>query len=145
MTIASYISDVVKAVRGKEQFIHGSKTISEYFTNIESAIFGRKGIEHFTDSTAMESTTRANSMAATGFVFSTILALVFAILYAYGAANLSYCYNIQQGASSSTATLWALLAFLFCGWYYPYYALLLNPICGFAAGKNKVQLGGRRY
>jgi hypothetical protein len=145
MTIVSYVSNVVEAFRGKEQFIHGSKAISEYFANIESAIFGKKGIEHFADSSITDTTKRSDSMAATGFVFSMFFTIILFVLYAYGAASLSYCYNIQQGASSGTATLWAVLAFLFCGWYYPYYALLLHPVCGFATGKNKGLVGGRRY
>ena len=65
--------------------------------------------------------------------FAAIAALISALpllLTCYGAARLSWCLNHSYG--------WAFLCFLFPAFYYPYYALFLNPVC------NPVMTGGRR-
>ena len=65
-----------------------------------------------------------------GAIFMLVLGLLPAFLFAYGAAKLSWCLNNSYG--------WSFLCFLFPGFYYPYYAIFLNPLC--AVG----QVGGRR-
>jgi len=58
-----------------------------------------------------------------------ILALLLMILVSFGAAKLSYCYNMYMGSSEGVAFLWSILSFLFSGFYYPFYALFLDPLC----------------
>ena len=53
-----------------------------------------------------------------GVNFSVSLGLIFSILFAYGAAKLSYDRFRSVG--------WAVLAFLFSGFYYPYYAVFVS-------------------
>ena len=54
----------------------------------------------------------------TGFVMSVSISLIFTLIFSYGAAKLSYDMFHSVG--------WAVLAFLFSGVYYPYYALFLS-------------------
>jgi hypothetical protein len=58
-----------------------------------------------------------------------MLALLLMIIVSFGAAKLSYCYNIYMGSSEGVAFLWSLLSFFFSGFYYPFYALFLDPLC----------------
>ena len=65
-------------------------------------------------------------------------AAIFAFVYCYGAAKLSYNYNMAN--NGSMIYLWCILCFFFATMYYPYYAFFLNPIIPTAA----VVVGGRR-
>ena len=56
-----------------------------------------------------------------------IFIVIFFLLSAYGAARLSYYYNMSIGNSGS-AIFWSILAFLFNDLYYPYYSFFLNPL-----------------
>ncbi len=82
---------------------------------------------------------KSSSLMITG-VLTFILTLMIWFAAGYGAAKLSYCYNIHIGNSSGTAVVWSFLAFIFAGFYYPYYGLFLNPLCSIPM----VQSGGRR-
>jgi hypothetical protein len=62
------------------------------------------------------------------FVFVILLIMTFGFLYSYGAAKLSWNYNIHVGNSSGAAFTNSILAFIFSTYYYPLYALLLSPI-----------------
>lgn len=53
-----------------------------------------------------------------GVMMTVSLTLIFSILFSYGAAKLSYDTFHSVG--------WAVLAFIFSGFYYPYYALFVN-------------------
>ena len=53
-----------------------------------------------------------------GLNFSVSLGLIFSLLFSYGAAKLSYDRFRSIG--------WAVLAFLFSGFYYPYYVLFVS-------------------
>lgn len=90
------------------------RTYKEYFTNMYK--------ENFTSTTL----TKADKVAVYTYV---VLAVLFTILYSYGAARLSWCYNIHIGNSKSEAFMWALLNLFFSSIYYPYYAIFLNPLC----------------
>jgi hypothetical protein len=56
-----------------------------------------------------------------------IIRVILFIIFAYGAARLSYYYNVSTGNSGS-ATFWPILAFFGSEFYYPYYAYALNPL-----------------
>jgi len=66
------------------------------------------------------------------------LAALFTFLYCYGAAKLSYSYNMAN--NGSMIYLWCILCFFFAAIYYPYYAFFLNPVLPIAT----VMVGGRR-
>jgi hypothetical protein len=65
-----------------------------------------------------------------------LIFFAFGILYCYGAAKLSYSYNMSIGNGGS-AFFWAVLCYFFAAIYYPYYAIMLNPV-------GSVMSGGRR-
>lgn len=56
-----------------------------------------------------------------------ILLVIILIISSYGAARLSYYYNMSTG-NSGWAIFWSVLAFLFSDTYYPYYSFFLNPL-----------------
>lgn len=62
--------------------------------------------------------------------FNTILIvyIVCNLLFGWGAASLSYQYNVAIGTSSTMTVVYSVLAFIFSVVYYPFYALLLNPL-----------------
>jgi hypothetical protein len=70
-----------------------------------------------------------------------LLMFVLSILVAFGAARQSYCYNIYIGNTEGVAILFGVLCFFFPHFYYPFYALFLNPVCDLGK-KNKGVLGG---
>jgi hypothetical protein len=65
--------------------------------------------------------------------------IIIIILGLFGAAKLSWCYNTFYGMSEGEKAIWAVLCFFFAGFYYPFYALLLDPVCGRVA-----QRGGKK-
>ena len=69
-----------------------------------------------------------------------LLMISLAIATCVGSSRLSYCYNISIGNTGDVAFLFAFLCFFFPTFYYPYYALFLNPVCIAPRGI----LGGRR-
>ena len=74
-------------------------------------------------------------------LFLSILTLFIILSNCYGAARLSWCYNTFYGVPENNKFGWALLCFLFPGFYYPFYATSLDPVCGRVAqrgGKRKV-------
>ena len=111
--------------------------IGQYFLRLLKAILG---YEAFTNSGEM------NTGAVAGMGFIIFLVFLFAIANAFGAAYQSYCYNIYIGNTSGVAIVYAILCSLFPHFYYPFYAIFLNPIC-LMKPKNKgnmVLSGGRR-
>ena len=91
--------------------------------------------------------TTALARAASAIFLYSIFALVVYLAFGLGAARLSYCYSMYSGNDTVTAILFAALAFFFPGIYYPFYALLLNPVCGMARRNKGVMgslIGGRR-
>jgi hypothetical protein len=68
-----------------------------------------------------------------------ILTLIYGFLYSYGAARLSYAYCLYSG--NNFAAFWSVVCFFFSGFYYPYYALMLNPTLSLIP---EVMKGGKR-
>ena len=65
-----------------------------------------------------------------------LIFFLFGIIYCYGAAKLSYNYNMSIGNGGS-AFMWAFICYFFAAIYYPYYAIMLNPV-------GSTMSGGRR-
>lgn len=72
-----------------------------------------------------------------GRMVGNILLVVFYIIFCYGAARLSYFYNMNNG-NSGYAILWSILAFIFADVYYPMYSFFLNPQS--AKGRNNIPM-----
>jgi len=70
---------------------------------------------------------KKNPGLASMAIFVFVLFFFYGVAYCYGAAKLSYNYNISIG-NVWTAVQWAILCYFFAGLYYPYYAIFLNPI-----------------
>ena len=63
--------------------------------------------------------------------------IVYLIIYAYGAARLSYFYNMNNGNQGS-AIFYSVLAFIFADFYYIMYSYFLNPQS--AKARNNISL-----
>lgn len=94
-------------------------------------------------------TTGSAPISKEGGIMATLGALSFfgiflvTILASFGAARLSWCYNMYIGNSTGISAVYAFLAFMFSGFYYPFYAWFLNPTCGSKAA-GATLMGGRR-
>jgi hypothetical protein len=108
------------------------RTWRQYFLNVIHAV---RGDEQFTGSSTPD------AEAFMGFeLFLIIFILIIAIAVCYGAARLSWCYGTFNGDSTTSKVIFSTLCFIFPNFYYPFYALFLNPVCG----RTKNQSGGRR-
>ena len=67
--------------------------------------------------------------------------LIGSFIFSYGAAKLSYNYNMSMN-NGSLVYFWCLLCFFFSSIYYPYYAFFLNPVLPIAM--VGVSVGGKR-
>lgn len=112
-----------------------SSSISQIVAMVANAVTGKKGEEQFTEASV-----------GTTLLYSILFSLFILFMVSFGAARLSYCYNIYTGNSGGTAFIWSILAFFFSGIYYPFYALVLNPVCSLptaaAAGAFRASGGG---
>jgi hypothetical protein len=82
-----------------------------------------------------------SEMGGVAAILMFLVALIFYFSYAYGAAKLSWHYNIYVGNGSGSAFFYSLVCFFFSGLYYPFYALFLNPL---SSMKRANLVGGRR-
>jgi len=98
-------------------------TWGDYFANIWLALQGKKNCSKEDLDEVKESF--SNNGNAYGIIVI-IPALIIALSYSFGAAMLSYHYNVYKG--NSGAVVWAILAYFFSGLYYPYYAFFLDPL-----------------
>ena len=62
-----------------------------------------------------------------------------AFLIGYGAARLSFCYNQSIGTSIELTYLYAIVCFFFSFVYYPFYAIMLNPLCNRRVNNGSVR------
>ena len=86
-----------------------------------------KPYENFTDISEEEATA-----VGTFIAFFIIL-----MISSYGAARLSYFYNMNTG-NSRNAVFWSVLAFMFSDFYYPMYSFFLNPQS--VKGRNNIPI-----
>lgn len=81
------------------------------------------------DKTNENFTSSVNGGEAVGIVISyVVIAIIFMIIFDYGAARLSYFYNMSTGNTGGFIYFWAILCFFFSDFYYPFYSFFLNPI-----------------
>lgn len=96
----------------------------------------QKRAEGYQDTATQATKAAVDATAASyGVGVLTLLAvyIIFAVLVAYGAAKLSWNYNMFIGNPSWKAFMYSLLAFLFSEFYYPMYAYFLDPVPGLTA------------
>ena len=79
-------------------------------------------------------TTSDTQVTQTAFIVGFV---IWVLISAYGAARLSYFYNMNTG-NSGYALFWSILAFLFADIYYPMYSFFLNPQS--ARGRNNIPM-----
>lgn len=70
-------------------------------------------------------------------MFTLLFLVLFALISGYGAARLSYFYNMNTG-NSGYALFYSILAFLFADFYYPMYSFFLNPLS--ARSRNNISV-----
>lgn len=116
MTWQGYISNLVLALQGKP-----SQGANEQFQG--------------------QSPQADIATTASAIILYIIIVVGFCVMYSYGAARTSYCYNVYIGNSEGSAWFWSILAFFFSGFYYPIHALFLSPLCSLPV---KAMIGGRR-
>ena len=100
---------------------------SNYILNVAAAVSGKE--EGFRADHPEAGPLMQYSMAVI------IIYLVFIFVFSYGAAKLSYAYNVSIGTSSGMTMVYSVLSFFLSSLYYPYYAMFLNPV-GQKKGKN---------
>ena len=115
-------------------------TAIRYGSNVANTVLG---VEGFTEDSSGNVVMHMNRMHRyiDIIALSSLLGLAIALIAAVGAARQSYCYNIYIGNTEGVAILFAILCFFFPQFYYPFYAMLLNPVCDLGR-KNKGVLGG---
>ena len=105
-----------------------------YLVNVAAAITGRDGFQ-------MSSTEVTASMVFLGVAF------IYMVMYAYGAASLSYNYNVYVGNTGGIVWVYTILSFIFSSLYYPFYAVFLSPPLGRAPNSGNItnvsQQGGK--
>lgn len=57
-----------------------------------------------------------------------IIYIIVLLIVAFGAAKLSYSYNMFIGTSNGMSIVYAVLAFIFSELYYPFYAYFIDPL-----------------
>jgi len=117
-------------------------SVKEYVGNVYNAVAGVKPKEKEPFATSAETPTSNAPLG--GLVLISILFFLYFFITSYGAAKLSYCYNISIGNSKAAATAWSILCFFFSGFYYPIYGLFLAPLCSKTTNAAAVLTGGRR-
>lgn len=103
-------------------------------------ILGLIAAKQYLDSTRdsfRDSGSTEDAGISTGMIILIVVYLIFLVIYYYGAARLSYFYNMNNGNSGS-AVPWSIVAFLFGDLYYPMYSYFLNPQS--ARGRNNIQV-----
>ena len=93
--------------------------MQNYLTSVAAAVSGYEGFSsNHPDATVLYKTS----------LLLVFIYIVYTLLFSYGAARLSYNYNLNIGTSSGMTVLYVILCFLFSGFYYPYYAIMLDPL-----------------
>jgi hypothetical protein len=99
--------------------------MEKYLKNVFAAVSGKQG---FTDKDSTENSTEEDNYQFVSGVIFIVFYLLLMLISAIGAARLSYNYNISIGNTGGAALSFSILNFFFYGFYYPYYALFLDPL-----------------
>ena len=75
------------------------------------------------------SSSQPSSATNVGIVIAAVVGAIIGFLFSYGAARLSYNAYGSYG--------WSFLAFIFSGFYYPYYAFFVSKPASFFGGKRR--------
>jgi hypothetical protein len=113
--------------------------LQEYFNNLGNALVG-KNVSGFVDASGETISTPAANvpvgvLGAFAFVWLIGIALL-VICNLYGAVRLSWCYNTYLGTSPGLKVVYAILCFFFPVFYYPFYGVFLDPLCGIKKNIN---------
>lgn len=102
----------------------------DYINGLVNASLGR-GAEGFTDASSTSPVPILSSVKNlyTSIPILLIVHLTAMMVYGLGAARLSYCYQMATNPSATFFYVYILLAFMFSPVYYPYYGIVLNPLC----------------
>lgn len=109
--------------------------LKEYFTNLGHALIGSSmtGFLDASGSTLGETTVYSvgylDSLAIFAFLWL-VLGIFLIVCNLYGAVRLSWCYNTYLGTSPGLKVVYAVLCFFFPVFYYPFYGVFLDPLCG---------------
>jgi biotin transporter BioY len=97
-------------------------------------IFGLIALKQQLDASTAES---FDGSSSNGSLSLLVIFVVAFMIYSYGAARLSYFYNMNNG-NSGYALFYAILAFIFSDFYYPFFSYFLNPQS--AKARNNISL-----
>jgi len=118
--------------------------MSSWFpSNLQDRLNQLIGAEAFTtDSSGTKIHTAALAPLGAPAVVISIIGIMLTFIIAFGAARQSYCYNKFMGSSEIATFFFAILCFFFPHFYYPFYAVFLNPLCNLKINKG-VFFGGK--
>jgi len=97
--------------------------------------------ESFSASDAINEHAKKSPGLFAGGIFTFIFFFMLGLLFCYGSAKLSYDYNMSIN-NSGYAVIWSVICYFFPSFYYPYYAIMLNPINPYVSGT--AMIGGKR-
>lgn len=151
VSVVNQVAKMITGGNGEEGFVTQAGGITVVPTNsairvvnkVAEGFLVKKGEAFVTQNNgAVQINTGALEKVGMYFVVYSIFITIFVFLICYGSARTSYCYNIAIGNTADVAFLFSVLCFFFPNFYYPFYALFLNPLC---SGKlrNKSILGGK--
>jgi hypothetical protein len=100
----------------------------DYINGLVNASLGR-GAEGFTDASSPVPILSSVKTLYSSIPILLIIHLTAMIVYGLGAARLSYCYQMSTNPTATLFYVYILLAFMFSPVYYPFYGIVLNPLC----------------
>ncbi len=112
----------------------------DYVTRLGNALLGRT--EGFDDGAAQSGV--SGFAAGAVFLVWLIVMIAFVFFSVFAGVRLSWCYNTAIGTSDGMKIVYAILVFFFSGFYIPYYAFFLNPLCGQKKNSSLIRIGGFR-
>jgi hypothetical protein len=133
MDTQRYLLNIINSLHGKEPVKENFNTF-DVLSDIRS-LWEDRIIESFYTFTLTENFQNQSDKYQ---ILSVLYAVVFSVcvglfvaFFTFSAAsfNMSWCYNKALGHSNLETTYWALLSFIFFAIYFPYYGLILQPLC----------------
>lgn len=133
METQRYLLNIINSLHGKEPVKESFNTF-DVLSDIRSLWEDRiiQSFYTFTLTENFENKTDKNEILSVlyGIAISLCLGIFVAIfIFAAASFNMSWCYNKALGHSTLETTYWAFLSFFFFVLYFPYYGLILQPLC----------------